>query len=70
MTKRGKSLSSRKDPDCKSTEKDIESEIASSYVTHGYGLKVLREILNNHTMTASQYNSYITQIMKKTFKSI
>ena len=47
-----------------------EKKIAISFLNHGYGLKVLREVVEDQSLTPTKYNNIITTIMKNTFRAI
>ena len=44
--------------------------IALSFVTHGYGLRVLREYIKDPAMTPTRYNNIITIVIKATFRVV
>lgn len=47
-----------------------EKRIAISFLNYGYGLKILREVIKDESITPTKYNNIITTIMKNTFRTI
>lgn len=47
-----------------------EKRIALSFLNYGYGLKILREVIKDESITPTKYNNIITTIVKNTFRTI
>ena len=47
-----------------------EVKVALSFVQYGYGMRVLREQIQDYRLSPTRYNNLITLIMKNTFRVI